>query len=64
MKATFYAAFDEGRGIVIGIVREQSKPIIWFEGIDEFDRFLSMLKQFRDTLPYIPDVFRKAFEEE
>ncbi len=64
MKPTFYAAFDEGKSIVIGVVGEESTPLIWFESVDEFDRFLSMLTHFRQSLPYLPDVFRKALGDE
>ena len=64
MKPRYFAAYDEGRGIVIGVIMEHSEPVMWFQTVDEFDRFLDVLRKFRRTLPYIPDVFRRAFEEE
>ena len=63
MKSTFYATFDEGKGIEIGTLGIQSKPMMWFDNIDEFDSFINMIRNFRHSLPYLPDVFRKAFEE-
>ncbi len=64
VKPRFYAAFDEGRGVVIGVTGERSEPIMWFKSVDEFDRFFSMLRKFRGTISCVPEVFRKAFEED
>ncbi|MBI2868923.1 MAG: hypothetical protein HYX96_03765 [Chloroflexi bacterium] len=64
MKPKYFASFDEGRGIVIGVIEERSEPVMWFQNVNEFDRFLAIMKQFRGTLPFVPDAFRRAFEED
>lgn len=63
MEHGFYATFDEGKGIVIGVSGSPSEPFLWFKTVNDFDRFLNMLKKFRGTMVSVPDVFLKAFEE-
>ena len=63
MKQIFYASFDEGKGVSVGVIGKESEPAMWFENVNEFDRFLNMLRQFRHGLPYVPEVFWGAFED-
>ncbi len=64
MEPRFYAAFDEGRGVTIGVTGEHAEPVLWFNTVSEFDKFVTMLTKFRGSISIVPNAFLKAFEED